>query len=81
MSIVALVGNPNTGSCQDTSGGTTEDICDDGIDNDGDGLIDDKDPECLCPCDDTEGPVLLTGTPGQTGGQCIKGFDAQILIC
>jgi hypothetical protein len=40
------------------------------MDNDEDGLIDDKDPECLGPCDDTEGPVLLTGTPGETGNQC-----------
>jgi len=40
------------------------------MDNDGDGLVDDKDPECLGPCDDTEGPVLLTGTPGETGNQC-----------
>jgi len=44
--------------------------CGDCIDNDGDGLTDDKDPECLGPCDDTEGPILLTGTPGETGNQC-----------
>ena len=44
--------------------------CGDCMDNDGDGLVDDKDPECLGPCDDTEGPVLLTGTPGETGNQC-----------
>jgi len=44
--------------------------CGDCIDNDGDGLVDDKDPECLGPCDNTEGPVLLTGTPGETGNQC-----------
>lgn len=44
--------------------------CGDCIDNDDDGLVDDKDPECLGPCDNTEGPVLLTGTPGQTGNQC-----------
>ena len=44
--------------------------CGDCIDNDGDGCFDDLDPECLGPCDDTEGPVLLTGTPGQTGAQC-----------
>ncbi len=40
------------------------------MDNDDDGLVDDKDPECLGPCDDTEGPILLTGTPGETGNQC-----------
>jgi hypothetical protein len=44
--------------------------CGDCVDNDDDGLVDDKDPECLGPCDDTEGPILLTGTPGQTGNQC-----------
>jgi len=44
--------------------------CGDCVDNDDDGLTDDKDPECLGPCDDTEGPVLLTGTPGETGNQC-----------
>jgi hypothetical protein len=44
--------------------------CGDCLDNDGDGRIDDRDPECLGPCDDTEGPVLLTGTPGETGAQC-----------
>jgi hypothetical protein len=44
--------------------------CGDCMDNDGDGLVDDKDPECLGPCDGTEGPILLTGTPGQTGNQC-----------
>jgi hypothetical protein len=60
------------------SGGCFVAICPDGnpygcgdcMDNDGDGVIDDKDPECLGPCDDTEGPVLLTGTPGETGAQC-----------
>ena len=44
--------------------------CGDCMDNDDDGLVDDKDPECLGPCDDTEGPILLTGTPGETGNQC-----------
>lgn len=44
--------------------------CGDCIDNDEDGLVDDEDPECLGPCDNTEGPVLLTGTPGETGNQC-----------
>lgn len=29
--------------------------CGDLIDNDGDGLIDAEDPDCLGPCDDTEG--------------------------
>jgi hypothetical protein len=44
--------------------------CGDCVDNDGDGLADDKDPECLGPCDDTEGPVLLTGTSGEANNSC-----------
>jgi hypothetical protein len=44
--------------------------CADCIDNDGDGLVDERDPECLGPCDNTEGPVLLTGVPGESGGRC-----------
>jgi hypothetical protein len=44
--------------------------CGDCMDNDGDGFVDYEDPECLGPCDGTEGPVLLTGTPGETGNQC-----------
>jgi hypothetical protein len=44
--------------------------CGDCLDNDGDGLADDQDPECLGPCDNTEGPILLSGGPGETGNQC-----------
>lgn len=44
--------------------------CADCMDNDGDGLSDDRDPECLGPCDNTEGPILLTGVPGESGGRC-----------
>lgn len=44
--------------------------CGDCDDNDHDGFIDDHDPECLGPCDNTEGPVLLTGVGGETGGPC-----------
>ncbi len=40
------------------------------MDNDDDGLIDNDDPECLGPCDNTEGPVLLAGVGGETGNQC-----------
>lgn len=43
--------------------------CGDLIDNDGDGLIDFQDPDCLGPCDDTEDhyhPQL----PGWTGDSC-----------
>jgi len=44
--------------------------CGDCIDNDGDGRIDFRDPECLGPCDNTEGPVLAAGVGGETGGPC-----------
>jgi len=37
--------------------------CTDGIDNDGDGLIDALDPECSGPCDNDEG-TFATGIPG-----------------
>ena len=45
-------------------------LCGDCMDNDDDGLIDNDDPECLGPCDNTEGPALLTGVGGETGNQC-----------
>jgi len=75
------VGTGGTGAVSGTGGGSGECVpalCPDGNsygcgncdDDDGDGLVDDRDPECLGPCDDTEGPILLTGTPGQTGDQC-----------
>lgn len=38
--------------------------CGDGIDNDNDGKIDLDDPECISPCDDTEG-TFATALPGQ----------------
>lgn len=73
--VTGVGGNTGGGG---TVAGCTPVLCPDGnpygcgdcIDNDGDGVADDKDPECLGPCDDTEGPILLTGTPGETGNQC-----------
>jgi len=44
--------------------------CGDCVDNDGDGLIDWRDPECLGPCDNTESPALTAGIGGETGGPC-----------
>lgn len=44
--------------------------CGDCSDNDGDGLIDNDDPECLGPCDNYEGEELLSGVGGETGEQC-----------
>lgn len=38
--------------------------CGDGLDNDNDGKIDLEDPECISPCDDTEG-TFATALPGQ----------------
>lgn len=43
--------------------------CGDLLDNDGDGLIDSQDPECLGPCDNTE-DSLFGGIPGQPGPPC-----------
>lgn len=44
--------------------------CGDCVDNDGDGKVDPYDPECLGPCDNTEGPGLNGGVGGETGGPC-----------
>jgi len=44
--------------------------CNDCTDNDMDGLIDSHDPECLGPCDNTEGPGLESGVGGTTGNSC-----------
>ena len=71
------VGTGGTGA-GGVAGGCFEARCPDGklyecgncIDDDLDGRADDKDLECLGPCDNTEGPVLRTGTPGTTGNQC-----------
>jgi hypothetical protein len=57
-------------SCVVTQCGTRTTECGDCIDNDMDGLSDSCDPECLGPCDNTEGPILLAGVGGETGGPC-----------
>jgi hypothetical protein len=44
--------------------------CGDCKDNDGDKKVDSQDPECLGPCDNTEGPVLLPGVGGEIGSTC-----------
>ena len=43
--------------------------CGDCLDNDGDGLIDAADPECLGPCDNTE-DSYYGGLPGQNNAPC-----------
>jgi hypothetical protein len=45
--------------------------CGDCADNDGDGVIDSRDPECLGPCDNTEGPALESGVGGTGGNTCM----------
>jgi hypothetical protein len=47
----------------------TPSACSDGIDNDGDGLIDAQDPECVGPCDNDEGS-FATGIPGDNIDAC-----------
>jgi Transglycosylase SLT domain/Peptidase family M23 len=42
--------------------------CSDGIDNDGDGLIDMEDPDCSSPSDNTEGPEVSTSPSTATTG-------------
>ncbi|WP_437680801.1 hypothetical protein [Sorangium sp. So ce131] len=44
-------------------------LCGDLIDNDGDGLLDSQDPDCLGPCDNTE-DSYYGGIPGQAGPSC-----------
>lgn len=45
--------------------------CGDCVDNDdGDGLVDFRDPECLGPCDNTEGPGLYSDVGGAGGNSC-----------
>ncbi|MBK7583446.1 MAG: hypothetical protein IPI67_25050 [Myxococcales bacterium] len=43
--------------------------CGDLIDNDGDGRVDELDPDCLGPCDNTEGSYY-GGIPGQNSAPC-----------
>jgi hypothetical protein len=43
--------------------------CGDGIDNDGDGLVDSDDPDCLGPCHNSES-TFYGSIPGQAGPAC-----------
>ncbi|MEZ4286692.1 MAG: hypothetical protein R3A47_00795 [Polyangiales bacterium] len=63
-------GDGTTFECQIIKCGNRITACGDCSDNDGDGLTDWRDPECLGPCDNFEGPELLTGIGGETGEQC-----------
>jgi murein DD-endopeptidase MepM/ murein hydrolase activator NlpD len=71
-------GNPPSGSTSSTTPppttstpATTQNApqCSDGIDNDGDGLIDMEDPDCTSPSDNTEGPE--TTPPAPTAGEAL----------
>jgi hypothetical protein len=72
-------GNTGTGGGSYTgSGGVPTQIatcqgktyqCGDLVDNDNDGLIDSQDPDCLGPCDNTEGSYA-GGIPGQNAAPC-----------
>lgn len=67
-----VVGDVPNGPCRPVSCGGHVNECGDCMDNDGDGRTDERDPECLGPCDNTEGPVLLTGVGGEAGGPCLS---------
>ena len=44
--------------------------CGDCVDNDGDGVTDSRDLDCLGPCDNTEGPGLSSGVGGVNRANC-----------
>jgi hypothetical protein len=66
------VGSPKSGFCQDATGGTAE-ICDDGIDNDGDTLVDCDDGDC------SGDPACQTGAC-DNDGVCEAGEDCNSCI-
>jgi hypothetical protein len=59
-----------------TCAGVTR-MCGDCIDNDGDGLIDDRDPTCLGPCDNDEGRLTLEVPQEAAGCQQDCFFDSN----
>lgn len=75
----AATGGAGTGAGSTTSTGSGPIVeaacenhvyaCGDTVDNDGDGLIDSQDPDCLGPCDNTE-DGYYGGIPGQPGPPC-----------
>lgn len=67
-SSTGVGGNPPPTQIATCQGKTYE--CGDITDNDGDGLIDSQDPDCLGPCDNTENS-FYGGIPGQAGPACI----------
>ncbi len=69
-SVVIMEDGGFTWTCVPTTcaGHNTE--CGNCTDDDGDGFVDSRDPECLGPCDNTEGPPLTTGVGGEGGTSC-----------
>lgn len=63
----ASVGAPS--ECEPVLCGAALQLCGDCIDNDGDGLVDAADPECLGPCDNDEAS-LVTGNRRGVNGSC-----------
>jgi hypothetical protein len=66
---VAGQGGGSGGMCVDALCQGKSYQCGNCKDDDGDGLIDALDPDCLGPCDNTEDLYFL-GIPGQNGGGC-----------
>jgi len=62
-------GGSGGGECHVTACQGKVFACGDCMDNDGDGLVDSKDPECTGPCDDTE-DSFFGGIPGQNNAPC-----------
>lgn len=68
--IVVDTGDGGTVVCYRTICAGHELECGNCADDDGDGHVDWMDPECLGPCDNTEGPALSAGIGGESGGPC-----------
>jgi hypothetical protein len=62
-------GSPKNGSCLDAGGGTPTEICDNGIDDDGDGATDCDDSDC------TNDPACQPPTACDNDGVCEVGED------
>ena len=56
-----------TWTCRRMACGSHLTECGDCEDNDGDGLFDERDPECLGPCDNSEGSALTAGVGALVG--------------
>ena len=68
-SLAAMGGGGGSKSCHISECDGHIYQCGDCLDNDGDGVADSADPECLGPCDNTE-DSFYGGIPGQNNSQC-----------